>query len=172
MKSDKEADFAEFVTARTERLRRFAFLCCGDWQRAEDAVQVALLRLYAKWNRAVRTNVDGYVRRIIVNLLIDEYRRAWFHRVRVTDTLPDRAGADHNTSTEQRMVLTDALMRLPARQRAAVVLRFWDDLPVEQTAQVLGCSTGSVKNLTMRGLATLRGLMTDESLVHIEGVTS
>ncbi|GIG67268.1 SigE family RNA polymerase sigma factor [Phytomonospora endophytica] len=172
MRSDQEDEFRQYVVTRTERLRRFAYLCCGDWHRAEDVVQTALLRLYRAWNRASRRSVDGYTRRIIVNLLIDEYRLVWFRRVHVSDRLPDRAPPDTGGGSEQRMVLTEALMRLPKRQRAAVVLRFWEDLSIEQTAKVMGCSNGSVKNLTMRGLATLRGLLAEEDLVHIQGVAT
>lgn len=172
MRSDQEDEFRQYVVSRTERLRRFAYLCCGDWHRAEDAVQTALLRLYRSWNRAKRKSVDGYARRIIVNLLIDEYRLVWFRRVHVSDRLPERVLPDTGGGSDQRMVLTEALMRLPQRQRAAVVLRFWEDLSIEQTAKVMGCSNGSVKNLTMRGLSALRGLLTDEALVHIEGAAS
>ncbi|MEV0647665.1 SigE family RNA polymerase sigma factor [Phytomonospora sp. NPDC050363] len=170
MRSEQEAEFRQFVATRTERLRRFAYLCCGDWHRAEDVVQTALLRLYHAWKRAQRSSVDGYVRRIIVNLLIDEHRLVWFRRVHVSDRMPERASTDHGP--HERMVLTSALMRLPKRQRAAVVLRYWEDLPIEQTAQIMGCSTGAVKNLTMRGLSTLRGLLTEEALVPFEGAPS
>src|SRR5688500_18092009 len=141
MRSEQEDEFRQFVVSRTERLRRFAYLCCGDWHRAEDVVQTALLRLYRSWKRARRKSVDGYVRRIIVNLLIDEYRLVWFRRVHVSERLPERVLPEPAGGADQRMVLTEALMRLPKRQRAAVVLRFWEDLPVEQTAQIMGCST-------------------------------
>jgi len=172
MRSDQEDEFRQYVVSRTERLRRFAYLCCGDWHRAEDAVQTALLRLYRSWNRAKRKTLDGYTRRIIVNLLIDEYRLVWFRRVHVSDRLPESVLPDAGGGSDQRMVLTKALMCLPQRQRAAVVLRFWEDLSIEQTAKTMGCSSGSVKNLTMRGLSTLRGLLADEALAHIEGAAS
>ncbi|GIG67270.1 SigE family RNA polymerase sigma factor [Phytomonospora endophytica] len=174
MRAEHEAEFREFVTGRTERLRVFAYLCCGDWHRAEDAVQTALIRLYGAWNRARKISVDPYVRRIIVNVLIDEHRLSWFRRVNIggDEAGPARATAVDGQRTDQRLMLTEALQHLPRRQRAAVVLRFWEDLPVEQTAQIMGCSTGAVKNLTMRGLATLRGLLTDSVLDDIQGATS
>lgn len=174
MRADQEAEFGEFVTGRTERLRVFAYLCCGDWHRAEDAVQTALIRLYGAWGRAQKASVEAYVRRIIVNVLIDEHRLSWFRRVNIggEEAGPSRAAVADGQRTDERLMLTEALQRLPKRQRAAVVLRFWEDLPVEQTAQIMGCSTGAVKNLTMRGLATLRGLLTDTVLNDIRGVTS
>ncbi|MEV0647669.1 SigE family RNA polymerase sigma factor [Phytomonospora sp. NPDC050363] len=173
MRAEREADFREFVAGRTEALRVFAYLCCGDWHRAEDAVQTALIRLYGAWSRAKKISVEAYVRRIIVNVLIDEHRLAWFRRVKIggESAVPKGTVVDARRADE-RLMLTEALQRLPKRQRAAIVLRFWEDLPVEQTAQIMGCSTGAVKNLTMRGLATLRGLMTDSALEDIQGASS
>ncbi|GLZ77427.1 RNA polymerase sigma24 factor [Actinorhabdospora filicis] len=167
--TDKDTEFAQFVTERAARLRGFAYLLCGDWHRAEDVVQTALLKLYRAWGR-VRTGApDAYVRRIIATVLVDQHRLAWFRRVKVTadHSLPEEVAVDERA--DQRLTLTRALLRLPKRQRAAIVLRYWEDLPVEQTARVLGCSTGAVKNLTMRGLTTLRGLVTDPVLESIEG---
>jgi len=173
MDGDRDAEFRRYVVERSERLRGFAYLCCGDWQQAEDVVQTALIRLYGAWHRAKKDSIEPYVRRIIVNALIDERRLAWFRRVRVGgDGTPEVPVPGREGQTESRIVLVEALLRLPKRQRAAVVLRFWEDLPVEQTAKIMGCSTGSVKNLTMRGLSTLRGLVTEEALVHIEGIPS
>lgn len=167
--TDKDAEFAEFVTDKAARLRGYAYLCCGDWHRAEDVVQTALLKLYKAWGK-VRTGApDAYVRRIITTVLVDQHRLAWFRRVKVTgdEAMPERVTADQGRADE-RLTLTRALLRLPKRQRAAIVLRYWEDLPVEQTARVLNCSTGAVKNLTMRGLTTLRGLLTDPVLESIE----
>ena len=182
MATQRETEFREFVRARSEALRVFAYLCCGDWHRAEDAVQTSLVKLYAAWRRAKRDSIEPYVRRIIVNVLIDEHRLAWFRRVNVGgDEIAVSVGARdvsgvhtvHDSArADQRMLLVDALQRLPKRQRAAIVLRYWEDLPVEQTARIMRCSTGAVKNLTMRGLATLRGLLSDEVLEEIQGAQS
>lgn len=179
MDAKAEAAFHEYVVERTERLVSFAYLCCGDWHQAEDVVQTALIKLYGAWGRAQRYAVEPYVRRIIVNALTDQRRLAWFRRVRVGDegVAEPVSTSDGRGRTEDRLLLVDALQRLPKRQRAAVVLRYWEDLPVEQTARILNCSTGAVKNLTLRGLAALRGILTTESapgpvLAELEGIPS
>lgn len=170
MTPEQDRDYRDYVSTHTRRLCRFAYLCCADWHRAEDVVQTALVRLYANWRRARRTSLDAYVRRIIVNALIDENRLFRFRREKAADVLPERpvSGAE----PVERLVLIRALLRLPQRQRAAVVLRFWEDLPVDQTASILGCSQGAAKNLTMRGLATLRESLGDPSLENAKGVAS
>lgn len=160
MRPDREAEYRDYVTTRGERLRRYAYLCCGDWHLAEDVAQNALVRLYAAWNRARRESVDAYARRIVTNALIDERRKGWFRRERVAETLPERAFGDDRRA--ERLTLLDAVFRLTPKQRAAVVLRYWEDLPIEQTARILNCSTGAVKSLTTRGLDTLRGLLSEE----------
>ncbi|MEV0647667.1 SigE family RNA polymerase sigma factor [Phytomonospora sp. NPDC050363] len=172
MDERRDAEFRRFVVERSERLRGFAYLCCGDWHRAEDAVQSALIRLYGAWNRAKRASLDPYVRKIIVNVLIDEHRLAWFRRVRVGDhNTPETPAAAVHDHTEERVVLVEALLKLPQRQRAVVVLRFWEDQSVEQTAEIMDCSHGAVKNLTMRGLAALRGLLSESALAELEGAS-
>ncbi|GIG67264.1 SigE family RNA polymerase sigma factor [Phytomonospora endophytica] len=164
----RDAEFCEYVAARGERLRRFAYLCCGDWHRAEDAVQTALVRLYRAWPRVRPATVDAYTRRIVVNILISESRRLRFQRERVTDEPPETTARPD--ATAERVTLVAALLCIPGRLRAAVVLRYWEDLSVEQTARILGCSSGAVKNLSMRGLAALRERLTDTEFARIEGV--
>jgi len=164
----RDAEFCEYVAGRGERLRRFAYLCCGDWHHAEDAVQTALLRLYRAWPRVRSSTVDAYTRRIVVNILISESRRLRFRRERVTDVLPETTARPDGTA--DRVTLVDALLNIPVRLRAAVVLRYWEDLSVEETARILGCSGGAVKNLSMRGLAALREQLADTELAEIEGV--
>lgn len=171
MTPEQESDFHDYVAAHSKRLCRFAYLCCADWHRAEDVVQTALIRLYGAWTRASRTSVDAYVRKIIVNALIDERRLFRFQREHTRDELPERPQRPAGLP-EERVVLIDALLRLPRRQRAAVVLRYWEDMPGEQVAQVLGCSAGAARNLTMRGLASLRELLSTETLELFEGVPS
>lgn len=169
--SGREAEFGEYAASRGRRLQSFAYLCCGDWHRAEDAVQTAFVKLYAAWHRARRRSLDAYVRRIVVHNLVDEQRLFRFSRERATAVLPDRAAPDPDRP-EERLLLIEALLRLPKRQRAAVVLRFWEDRSVEETAHVLGCSTGAAKNLTMRGLTALRALLADTPLADLEGARS
>ncbi|MBB5872765.1 RNA polymerase sigma-70 factor (sigma-E family) [Allocatelliglobosispora scoriae] len=162
MKVDAEKDYGDYVTARAPGLVRFAYLTCGDWHRSEDAVQTALAKLYVAWPRLHnRESIDAYVRRIVVRALIDERRLGWFRRERTTSELPERPVTDSPASTDERFALLAALSQVPPRQRAVLVLRFWEDQSVEQVADLLGCSTGTVKSQCARGLHTLRGLLTD-----------
>ena len=172
MTPDQHAEYLDYVKARGEKLRRYAYLCCGDWHLAEDVTQNALVRLYAAWGRAKRQSLDAYVRRIITNSLIDERRRSWFRRERASEHVPDTAVTDGTDASAVKLTLLDAVLRLPKRQRAAVVLRYLEDLPIEQTALILNCSTGAVKSLSARGLDTLRGLLADEAPLILQGVTS
>lgn len=168
MRSEQEAEFREFVVARAQRLRRLAYLVCGDWHRAEDAVQTALVRLFGAWSRARRDSLDGYARRIVINTVIDEHRLGWFRWERPRERLPDHAGADLAEASIRKITVMSALAQLPDRQRAIIVLRFWDDQPVEQTARIMRCTPGTVKSQTAKGLRTLRGLLAESIHEHIE----
>ncbi|ADD43511.1 SigE family RNA polymerase sigma factor [Stackebrandtia nassauensis] len=172
MRAEQEAEFREYVAARAGQLRRCAYLVCGDWHRAEDAVQIAFVKLYGAWNRARRSGLDAYARRIVLNSVIDDHRRAWFRRERSSERLPERPLGDHSQASADRLTIMNALALLPVRQRAVIVLRYWDDQPVEQTALIMRCSTGTVKSQTARGLRTLRGLLTESIHERIEGITS
>lgn len=165
-----EREYGDYVVARASGLVRFAFLLCGDWHRAEDAVQSALTKLYLAWPRLARVEaVDPYVRRIVVRVLVDHGRLARFRRERLSDRLPEPpATPDTSATTDDRLALLAALAQVPPRQRAVLVLRFWEDQSVEQVAAVLGCSPGTVKSQTARGLQTLRGLLHDHFLVPNE----
>ncbi|HEX8626893.1 MAG TPA: SigE family RNA polymerase sigma factor [Catenuloplanes sp.] len=169
MNTDTEREFGDFVAARSDALCRFAYLLCGDWHRAEDTVQTALTKLYVAWKRVHdREAIDGYVRRIIVNVLASEGRLARFRRERLSGELPDRAdGSDFAVSAHDRMAILQALATVPPRQRAVIVLRYWEDQSLEQVAQTLGCSVGTVKSQAARGLSTLR-----QALGALEPMTS
>jgi RNA polymerase sigma-70 factor (sigma-E family) len=158
MRASDEREFREYVDARLPALRRTAYFLCGDWHLAEDVAQTALIRLYGAWRRLeVRDALDGYARRVLVRAVIDERRRPW-RRERSAEVLPEHSvGAD--TSYDDRDVLLRALALLPVQQRAAVVLRYWDDLSVEDTAFALGVGPGTVKSHCARGLARLRELV-------------
>ena len=160
MRPQDEAEFKQYVTDRSYALRRTAYLMCGDWHQAEDLVQIALLKLYRSWRRVERSqNRDAYVRQVIVRALIDERRRGW-RRERPFGALPDDvAYVEAGLGVEERDELLDAMARIPARQRATLVLRFWEDQSVEQAAHALGCSQGTVKSQTARGLAALRAAL-------------
>jgi RNA polymerase sigma-70 factor (sigma-E family) len=172
MRAEQEAEFRQYVSARADRLRRYAYLCCGDWHRAEDSVQTAFIRLYGVWARRSGDECDRYVRRIVTNILIDEHRRGWFRRERASDLLPDRPVPDGSQRCVETLTIMTALARLPPRQRAVVVLRYWEDLSIEQVSNVLHCSTGTVKSQGARGLRTLRALLADSMPERTIGATS
>jgi RNA polymerase sigma-70 factor (sigma-E family) len=151
---DDEA-YVEYVTARRRHLLATAYLLCGDWHRAEDLVQTALTKLYQAWPRIRRRgSPEAYVRTVLLRTGIDAKRRAW-NRERTVERLPDVA-APAPGGFEDRDEIVGVLATLPARQRATVVLRYWLDLSVEQTARELGVSVGTVKSQTAKALARLR----------------
>ncbi|MGM1057735.1 SigE family RNA polymerase sigma factor [Saccharothrix sp. Mg75] len=157
--SDRDTAFAEYFAARSEALRGTAYLLCGDWHRAEDLVQTTFTKLYVAWRRITRHDaLDAYARQTLVRTFVSELRRGWFRRERVSGETADVA-ATPSGSAEDRLVLLAALARVPPRQRAVLVLRYWEDLSVEETARALGCSEGTVKSQAARGLRTLRGLV-------------
>jgi len=154
-----EIEFREFVQGRSAAHLRTAYLLTGDWAAAEDLLQTTMGKVYLAWRRiSNRENVDAYVRRVMVNTYSSWWRRAW-RGERPTAVLPDRAGPDPMAAADQRDRIRRALAELPKRQRAAVVLRHYDDLSEAETARVLGCSVGTVKSQTARGLARLREVL-------------
>ena len=155
MKRSDEAAYLDYVTARMESLRRVAYLLCRDWHTADDLVSITIGKLYRHWPRvADEPRLDGYVRKILLRAWLDEKRRPW-RREEPTDELPDVASVTEYEVVD-RAQLNDLLDGMPPRRRAAVVLRFYCDLSVEETAEILGCTTGTVKSQTARGLGTLR----------------
>jgi RNA polymerase sigma-70 factor (sigma-E family) len=165
--SDKR-DFEAFVEHSSDKLLRTAYLLCGDRGHAEDLVQTALLRTARHWPTA-RRNPGSYTRRVLVNLATDR----WRSRARQPSELPLESlpGARIARIDADVWLDRDALLRatraLPARQRAVLVLRFFDDLSVEETAAALGISTGTVKSQTFRALNALRSALTDhDSITH------
>jgi RNA polymerase sigma-70 factor (sigma-E family) len=163
MHAKLEAEYGDFVAARAGTLVRYAYLLCGDWHRAEDTVQSGLTKLYLAWPRLAGTGaVDAYVRRIITRTLIDEGRLVRFRRERLSDRLPETpARDDASVAVDDRLSIMRALSQVPPRQRAVVVLRYWEDQSLEQVAELLGCSVGNVKSQAARGLAVLRELLGD-----------
>lgn len=156
--SDRDVAFAEYFAARSTAMRGTAFLLCGDWHRAEDLVQTAFIKLYTHWNRVARhESLDPYVRKVLIRAFIDDGRRGWWRRERPQETPVEQASAQ--SSADDRLVLMRALARVPARQRAVLVLRYWEDMTVDETAAALSCSAGTVKSQAARGLETLRTLV-------------
>jgi len=161
---DRDREFGEFVDARALVMRRTAYLLCGDWHRAEDIVQTALTKLYVAWSRVRRDSVDAYARKVLVRTAIDESRRGFFQRERSVDAVPERAVSDHAADYDLR----EALDALPPGQRAVVVLRYWEDLSITETARLLGRTEGTVKSQASKGLAALRDLLVDEPVSKIQ----
>lgn len=152
---DAHQQFDEFVRGRGPALHRTAYLLTGDWALAEDLVQTALARSWPAWRRIRHEDPEGYVRRVLVNTQISWWRRKWRGEV-PTEVLPDRAGNSEPGGLHERPALRAALLRLPPRQRAVVVLRFHEDLSEAATAELLGISTGTVKSTASKALAALR----------------
>jgi RNA polymerase sigma-70 factor (sigma-E family) len=157
MTSRHDGEFADYMTARLPALRRLAFLLCQDWHRADDIAQSAAITAYTHWARAARAdNTDAYVNAILVREFLHERRSAWSRLVNLTDAPEAMARlADHDSSLD----LQAAVVKLPPRQRAVLVLRFYSDLNVYQTAEALGCAPGTVKSQTAKALDSLRRAM-------------
>jgi RNA polymerase sigma-70 factor (sigma-E family) len=157
--NDREQGFTDYFASRSGAFRATAYLLCGDWHRAEDIVQTTFVKLYRAWHRiAAHDTLDAYTRRILVRTYLDENRRGFFFREKPTADHAD-VSAPPGGSTEDRLVLLRALGEVPPRQRAALVLRYWEDMSVEDTARAMGCTEGTVKSQTARGLDALRGVV-------------
>jgi RNA polymerase sigma-70 factor (sigma-E family) len=161
--SEWEGDFAAYVDGRGAALRGTAYLLCGNWHSAEDLTQNTLTKLYLAWRRIDRTgSVDAYARTVLLRAFLDERRRPW-RRERSSSDLPDSAAPGNAVRcVDERLALEAALRRLPRNQRAVLVLRYWCDLDVRDTAAALGISEGTVKSASARGLAALRAAMSRE----------
>jgi RNA polymerase sigma-70 factor (sigma-E family) len=155
-RSSYDEEFSEYFAARAHALRNTAYLLCGDWHRAEDITQLAMLRLYVVWPRLARRDaLDAYARRVVVRTFLAENRRSRWRREQLTDAPPDTPAASTGDSAE-RVLLVRALSVVPPKQRAVLVLRYWNDMSVDEVAAALRCSAGTVKSQAARGLATLR----------------
>lgn len=149
-------DFDRYVTDAWPRLLRSAWLLTGDWHLAEDILQTALAKTYTRWRRVRAGSADAYVRKVLATTYLSWWRRRWRAEV-PTAELPERPAADTTSAdTELRVTVTDALRRLPTRQRAVLMLRFHADLTESATARAMGVTVGTVKSHTARALATLR----------------
>ena len=170
-----EDEFAEYAANSLPRLRRIAFLLCQDWHRADDLTQSALTRLYLHWRRAKGAdNLDAYLNAILMNVYLSEQRTSWWKRTSVraepAEALPEtRAGGGSGSGVgeqvEDLLDLRAALRTLAPRRRATVVLRYYCDCSIEQTAQLLGCSVGTVKSQTSKALIQLRDVLEPGDIV-------
>jgi RNA polymerase sigma-70 factor (sigma-E family) len=153
---DEPGDFRRFVVARSPALLRSAWLLTGNWATAQDLVQTALVKSWSHLG-SIRASDDPepYVRQVMVTTYASWWRRRWRAEI-PTGLLPERADDDVYAAVDTRVALVQALGSLPPRQRAVVVLRYFDDLSEAQTAVALGCSVGTVKSQASKALATLR----------------
>jgi RNA polymerase sigma-70 factor (sigma-E family) len=159
-----DGEFLGWAQSNRPRLRQAAFLLCGDWFLADDLVQDSLIRIFDAWPRiGGSSDLTRYSRRVLVNLYLDHRRRP-SRRERPSESLPEGLSPQPDEGTGYRQQLLDALRQVPPGQRAVLVLRFFDDLSVEQTAEAMGTSTGNVKSQTSRGLATLRQALAEQGL--------
>jgi len=152
-----DAEFTALVHGSWGALYRTAYLLVGDHALAEDLVQTALAKTYASWHRVRELDAaPGYARTVLINTATSWFRRKSWRNERPSGDLPEPGyEPDHS----DRPAILDALGRLPARQRAVVVLRYYEDLSVAQAAAALGCSEGTVKSQTSDALARLRTLL-------------
>ncbi len=152
--NEMDPDFEEFVAARSGRLLRTSYLLTRDHGLAEDLLQTALTKTWFAWSR-IDGDHEAYVRKVIVNTYASWWRRKW-HGEQPTEELPDRHAPDRTEGAAGAQDLWAALGRLPRRQRAVVVLRYFEDLTEAETARVLDCSVGTVKSQTSKAFAKLR----------------
>ncbi|RJL30763.1 SigE family RNA polymerase sigma factor [Bailinhaonella thermotolerans] len=169
MRESYERSFDEFVAARSTSLMRIAYLVCGGSHHdAEDLLQGALEKLYRHWDRVSADDPEPYARRVLVNAAISRARRRRLLR-EVNVAAPPDTPVPEDHSVHLRSVLVAELLKLPPRQRAVLVLRYWLDLSEAETAAALRCSTGSVKSQASRGLARLRTYLDPSVFAEVTG---
>jgi RNA polymerase sigma-70 factor (sigma-E family) len=154
-----EDAFIEFAELAGPRLRRTAYLLCGDWHTAEDLAQTALAKVFVAWRRIQNQDAaQAYATKTLLNTYLADRRRRLPVEL-ITDRVPDHPAEQY--PSESRIVVLDALATLPRKARAVIVLRYWSDQSVEQVAALLGCSSGNVKSQTARALDKLRAVLAD-----------
>jgi RNA polymerase sigma factor (sigma-70 family) len=172
MRPGDEAEYREFVVARLEAWRRTAYLVCRDWHAADDVVAATIERLYLRWRRLDHVvNLDAYVRGMLIRAWLDEQRRPWrreFHVPNILDQ-PSGAVASVEGAVLDRLTVATLLESLTPRKRAVLVLRFFCDLSVEETAELLSIAERTVKSQTARALEMLRALAPAQALRLTDG---
>ena len=167
----RDADFVAYYEARAAAVRKTAYVLCGDWHLAEDLAQIAFTRLYQAWHRLERHDaLDGYVRQTLFRAFLDNRRRPWRREYATGPDSPvfDTPVGGHEHVGEREILLA-ALSRIPKRRRAVLVLRYWEDLSVDEVAHLLDCSPGTVRSQASRGLADLRTALGDDLVDLIAG---
>jgi RNA polymerase sigma-70 factor (sigma-E family) len=158
-------DFASYVAERRPALLRWARAVAGDPHTAEDLLQDSLVRVLPRWDGIREAGAaDAYVRRTITRQYVSWRRQPWRRDEVAAAAVPETDRVDDETAPDRGDRLWSLVLGLPAQQRAAVALRYYEQLSVAETAAALGCSTGTVKSNTSRGLATLRRRATDPAL--------
>ncbi|MEV0721950.1 SigE family RNA polymerase sigma factor [Micromonospora purpureochromogenes] len=151
--------YEEFADSRLTALLRYAVMLTGDPHQAQDLVQDTMVRVQLNWRRVARADSpERYVRRMLTNQYVDWRRGSWMRRVLLRGE-PDESAppaADHAQDAVDRDQVWSLLARLPRRQRASLVLRYYEDLPDAEIAEILGCAVGTVRSSISRALATLR----------------
>jgi RNA polymerase sigma-70 factor (sigma-E family) len=163
MRQGRADGYAEFASARAGHLYRSAcLLTAGDTHLAEDLVQETLGRLYVRWGRVSRVgNPAGYAQTVLTRTFLAHQRRR-SSTERATDVLPDRAVYGGHGDVSLRLTLLEALGRLPAKDRAVVVLRYWEDRSIEETADAMNASSAAVRTRCSRALGRLRELLGED----------
>jgi len=154
---DADGEFAAFYRDTWPRLFRTTYAVAGQRSLAEDALQSAFAKAYGQWERVrAAEHPEAYVRRMAVNEVLSTFRRPWFKAERSGDPPDSRHSVSHEGATVDREALWRAVCALPPRQRAVVVLRYYEDLTEADTARLLNCSVGTVKSQCARALAKMR----------------
>lgn len=157
MDTAAEREFRDFVVARSAALMRLAYLLAGgDQHAAEDLLQIALTRTAARWTSV--ESPETYVRRVMYRQQVNSWRQKWRRRETQVAHLPDPPRHDDTPALDLKVTVRRALAQITPRQRAVLVLRFFEDLPEAEVARLLGCSVGTVRSTTHRSLARLREL--------------
>ncbi|MBA8827660.1 RNA polymerase sigma-70 factor (sigma-E family) [Saccharopolyspora lacisalsi] len=175
MRVQYEESFRVFARDQAAALRRSAYLLCGDWHLAEDLVQNTFTKLYRAWKRVDDTTKEAYARKALMRAWLDERRRPWRRVENRSGVIPDSGstGSDPEVAGQRartRNLVAHALTEVPPRQRAVLVLRYWEDLPIAEVAAALRCSEGTVKSQSSRGLQSLREAIAryDPDLVGVD----
>jgi RNA polymerase sigma-70 factor (sigma-E family) len=162
MRQADEESFRRFAVAHAGKLRRSAYLLCGDWHFAEDLMQNTLIKIYRSWSRVQKDeSLANYGRTVLLRTWLDEKRRPWRRSEQTAAAVPERSDdARGPGDSPERLWAQDlvhqGLLRLPPRQRAVLVLRYFEQLSVAEAAAVMRCTEGTVKSQTARGLDALR----------------
>jgi RNA polymerase sigma-70 factor (sigma-E family) len=160
-------DFTEFVAARSRYLIRLAYVLTADQDSAEDLLQSALTKAAAHWGR-IQSTPEGYVRRIMYREQVGRWRTRARRPETVMAQVPDRSARDPTAGLDARLALQDALRILPPGKRAVLALRYLEDLPESQVAEILGCSVGTVRSQTHKAIAQLRSVLPSLGLTNSE----